>query len=198
LVSWEGMDSADLIDDHRHPSYINLQYLIPDVRGVEIIITSRSSTAKEMTALESVEVAEMEPTEAAELFRRCAKMKEAGQDIEMEVDQIVRELGYLALAITMAGSYVSVTPRLSSDIQRYLPEYRKRRKELLRQRPKQHIHQYGQSVLSTWETSFEAIENQDPVAAKLLALLVLMNFDDIFLGLFNFDADSDTQDSGTI
>ena len=48
-----------------------------------------------------------------------------------EVAQIVKELEYLALAITLAGSYVSETSRLSSDIGRYLSEYRQRRKELL-------------------------------------------------------------------
>ena len=69
-----------------------------------------------------------------------------------EVAQIVKELGHLALAITLAGSYVSETPRLSSDIGRYLPEYRERRKELLRPRAKRHIHQYGESGVS-WTTN---------------------------------------------
>ena len=44
------------------------------------------------------------------------------------VAQIVKELGHLVLAITLAGSYVSETARLSSDIRWYLPEYRERRK----------------------------------------------------------------------
>ena len=39
-----------------------------DAPGVHIIITLRSSTAKEMTALEAVEVADMELPEAVELF----------------------------------------------------------------------------------------------------------------------------------
>ncbi len=181
------LDSADTIDNDRDKSYIDLGYFIPDAPGVHIVITSRSSTAKEMTTLDAVEVAEMEASEATELFRRYAKLTEEGPDIIKEVDRIVRELGYLALAITLAGSYVSVTARLSSDIRRYLPEYRQRRKELLRRRAKQHIHQYGESVLSTWEASFEAIENHNLAAARLLSLLAFVNFEDIFLGLFNGD-----------
>ena len=85
------------------------------------------------------------------------------------------------MAITLAGSYVSVTTRLSSNIRRYLLEYRERRKELLRRRAKRHIHQYGESVLSTWEASFEAIENQNPAAARLLSLLAFVNFEDILV-----------------
>ncbi|KAI4113691.1 MAG: hypothetical protein LQ338_008128 [Usnochroma carphineum] len=183
------LDSADTIDNDRDTSYIDLEYLMPDAPGVHVVVTSRSSTAKEITQLEAVEVGEMEPSEAMELFRRSAKLTEAARD---EIGEIVKELGYLALAITLAGSYVSVTPRLSSDIGRYLPEYRQRRKEMLQRRPKQHVHRYGESVLSTWEASYEAIESHDPAAARLLSLLAFVNFEDISIGIF----DSDTQRSG--
>ena len=181
------LDSADTIDDDQQKSYIDLDYFIPDAPGVHVIITSRSSTTKDIATLDTVEVAEMEPPEAKELFRRYAKLTEEGLDVIGEVDEIVRELGYLALVITLAGSYVSVTARLSSDIGRYLPEYRQRRKELLLRRAKQHIHQYGESVLSTWEASFKAINNHNPAAARLLSLLAFVNFEDIFLGLFDRD-----------
>jgi len=179
------LDSADAIDNDRDKAYIDLGYFMPDAPGVHVIITSRSSTAREMTALDAVEVAEMETSEATELFLRYAKLTEERPDVTKEVDEIVGELGYLALAITLAGSYVSVTARLSSDIRMYLPQYRQRRKELLRRRAKRHIHQYGESVLSTWEASFEAIENDNPAAARLLSLLAFVNFEDIFLGLFD-------------
>ncbi len=70
-----------------------------------------------------MEVAEMEPSEAKELFMRYSKLKNISQEVEVEIDAIVKELGYLTLAITIAGAYVSTTPRLSSDIRKYLPEY---------------------------------------------------------------------------
>ncbi|KAI4167531.1 MAG: hypothetical protein LQ343_007129 [Gyalolechia ehrenbergii] len=164
------LDSADTIDNNQHRSYIDLKYFMPDALGVHVIITSRSSTAKEITQLEAVEVAEMEALEATELFKRSAKIKEAGQKILEEISVIVKELGYLALAITLAGLYISVTPRLQSDIGRYLPEYRQRRRVLLQRRPKQHMHRYEESVLSTWETSYEAITLDNPAAARLLII----------------------------
>ena len=40
---------------------------------------------EEMTTLDAVEVADMEPPEAVELFQRCAKITEKGQDIATEV-----------------------------------------------------------------------------------------------------------------
>ena len=75
-------------------------------------ITSRSTATREMTKLQAVETGKMEPWEAKKLLGLAAKMARAGSD---EVEHIVvtlRELGYLPLAITLAGLYVSVTPRL--------------------------------------------------------------------------------------
>ena len=46
------------------------------------------------------------------------------------------------------------------------------------------IHRYGESVLSTWETSFAAVERQSTMAERLLSLLAFLNFDDIFPALF--------------
>ena len=154
-------------------------------KSPNVVVTRRNSTAQEMTPLDPVQVGELEPSEAIELFQRTARM--AAFDIETteETGRIVKELGYLALAIILAGSYVSMTPRLKSDVKRYLPEYKRRRKELLQRRPKRHVHQYEESVLSTWETSLEAITNQDPTAARLLSLLVFVNFEDINLLLIS-------------
>jgi hypothetical protein len=46
------------------------------------------------------------------------------------------------------------------------------------------IHRYGESVLSTWEASFAAVERQSGMAVRLLSLLMFLNFDDIFPALF--------------
>jgi tetratricopeptide (TPR) repeat protein len=191
-------DSADAIDESDDASYIDLNYYLPDAPSVDIIITTRSAQAKGMTELEAVEVGEMEESEAANLFYKCSQLQAARPAIAEEVSVITEELGKLALAITLAGSYVAATPRLRSDVRLYLPEYRARRKELLSVKPKKQIHRYGESVLSTWETSFAAVARQSAVAARLLSLLAFLNFDDIFPGLFErpAHAQGSPQDGG--
>src|SRR5437667_6616612 len=52
---------------------------------------------------------------AAELFYRYSQVRRDDQDVEYEVKTIVKELGYLALAVTLAATYVGRTPRLRSD-----------------------------------------------------------------------------------
>ena len=133
-----------------------------------------------MTNLEAVQVAEMEWGEAVEPFVYSAKMSQLSVAFTAEIELIVNELGFLALAINLAGSYVSVTPRLRSNIKLYLPKYRQRRKELLAQKPKRLVHRYGESVLTTWKTTFNAISSQSPEASRLLTLLAFVHFANVF------------------
>ena len=137
-----------------------------------------------MTTLAAVEVGEMDTTEAAELFQKYETLQSLSPDMNTEVLQIVAELGKFALAITLAGSYVAAIPQLRSDVSLLLPEYRERRKQLLSMKARKLIHRYGESVLSTWEISFAAVERQSAIAARLLSLIAFLNFDDIFPALF--------------
>ncbi|KAL6240203.1 hypothetical protein RBB50_012904 [Rhinocladiella similis] len=80
----------------------------------------------------------------------------------------------LALAIILAGSYITATPRLQADIIKYLPDYRRRRKELLAKKLDWLVDQYGASVLVTWEATFEAIEARNAGACHFLTLLSVL------------------------
>ncbi|ERF75850.1 hypothetical protein EPUS_01216 [Endocarpon pusillum Z07020] len=183
------LDSADSIDNEQDESYVDLTFFIPDAPNVDVIITTRSARAEDMSPLEVVHVAEMKHEEARKLFIASAKLKNVTEEVEAQVDLITNELGCLARAITLAGSHVAATPRLSSDLRRYLPEYQTKRKRLLGRKPIQYIHHYRDSVLSTWETSFEAVAAVSTVASQLLTFMAFLNFDDIFLGLFGLNND---------
>ena len=133
-------DGADTIENEEASGYINIRHFIPNVAYVYVIVTSRSSTAKDMTRLDGVQVGEMEVAQAAELFHRYSRLPRDNPGTEDDVLAIVKELGYLALAITLAATYVGTTPRLQSNIKAYLPEYRQRRQKLLSQKPESLIH----------------------------------------------------------
>ena len=59
-------------------SYVDLGFFLPDAPGVDVINTSQSSRTKDVTWLEAVVVADMEPVEAAELF--CADSEAPERD----------------------------------------------------------------------------------------------------------------------
>jgi tetratricopeptide (TPR) repeat protein len=180
-------DSADDIDDSQSPAYIDLQRVVIDVPTADVIITTRCQSAKEMTNLEAVQVAELTPTEARDLFLRRSKLPAPSGEVCEEVDAIAEELGFFALAINLAAAYVAETPRLRRHPGAYLNEYRQRRKALLDRKPKAHVDQYGASVLSTWETSYTAMFDRCPQACNLLIFMAFLSPDDLFFELLQAD-----------
>jgi tetratricopeptide (TPR) repeat protein len=185
-------DGADAIEDQEADGYINIRHFIPSTATLDVIITSRSSTAEGMTRLEGVQVGEMEAGQAVKLFQKYARLSHHDATTGDEVLCIVKELGCLALAVTLAATYVGSTPRLQGNIKAYLPEYRQRRWEVLRRKPVSLVHQYSESVLTTWETSYAAVASQSSEASVLMTMLSFLSFDDIYLDLFCIDAVQDS------
>lgn len=172
-------DNADSISNQKDPFYVDLRHFLPDDSSLDVIVTTRDQSAQEVTDLPAIEVEKMTHEEAVSLFQTQAKIHSVSQLQVKEIDSIVRELGHFALAITLAGSYVAATPRLRNDLARFLPEYRERRNYILAQRPSWLVHQYGESVLTTWETTLRAVDSQSPEAGQFLVLLSFFSHEDI-------------------
>ncbi|RDW68235.1 hypothetical protein BP5796_08892 [Coleophoma crateriformis] len=185
-------DGADQLENKSDLHFVNISRYIPGSPNVQVIITSRSSIAKKLSTFEGVSVRELEGPQAEELFFKCSEIKRSEsatteQNVVNQVKLIVKELGYLALAVTLAGSYISQTPRLSADLHAYLEEYRVRRHKILSEPPNELINQYKESVMTAWEMSYSAVEKQMPEAGRFLTLLAFLNHDDIFLDLFRLE-----------
>jgi WD40 repeat protein/tetratricopeptide (TPR) repeat protein len=185
LLVFDGADALDKTET----SYINLRQYIPNTNSVHVIITTRNARACEMTTLEPVRVDKMEATEAVELFLRQAGRDNPSAQAKSDANQIVQQLGYLALAIALAGSYVKET---HIDLQEYLPKYRQCRGQILGEAVIDLAGEYNKTVFSTWEPSLLAISQRNPDAYCLLSLLSFLHFEDIFLDLFSLTgAESD-------
>ena len=183
LIVFDGADQLTEGDQN----FVNLSLYTPGYPNVHVIITSRTQTAKQFSTFEGVNVGELEEAQAVELFFRCTEIPRTREGAEAEVKLIVAELGCLALAITIAGTYVSQTPRLSANLPVYLDEYRRRGQELRHKQTDKLIHKYGHSIMTVWETSYSAVHNQVPEACRVLTLLAFINYDDIFLDLFRLE-----------
>ncbi|OAP55685.1 hypothetical protein AYL99_09837 [Fonsecaea erecta] len=184
LFVFDGVDSVDDPDDRE---YVDLLEFIPGSSTVDIIIISRSKTVEDRATLGGVKVGEMDHEQAVELFYKTSQLTAPLKETSGKVKEIVEELGCLALAVSLAGTYVRETPRLRSNVGAYLVEYRQRRRELLQRKPTKLVHQYSESVLTTWETSFRAVQEQYSAAAHLLTMLAFLSNDDIYLDLFGLE-----------
>jgi hypothetical protein len=187
LLVFDGADQLDKSDK----DCVDLSQYIPRCRAAHIVITSRIAAVGKLSTFEGVQVGQLERPQAAMLLYQCTGLEKRDQKAEVQVNEITHELGYLALAISIAGTYICQTPRLLSDLSRYLEEYRRRRHDVLAKQPDELVDKYGHSVMTVWETSYSAVEEQLPQACQLLTLLAFIDYEDIFLGLFGLESASD-------
>jgi hypothetical protein len=61
-------NKANTIKNTQFSKYINIKHYILDAASLHVVITSQSSTAKDMTWLAKVQVGEMEEDQAVNLF----------------------------------------------------------------------------------------------------------------------------------
>src|SRR5436305_10472503 len=94
-----------------------------------------------------------------------------------EAKRIVEKLGCLSLAIDQEGSYLSM---LQKPLHAFLPLFEENFNKTLSKKPASAVWQYGEeTVVTTWEISFAAIQERDPQAADLLLLCSFLASDDI-------------------
>src|SRR5579859_6178232 len=95
--------------------------------------------------------------------------------------ELLENLGYLPLAIDQAGAYIAVQQQqqfssssngpYSRILIRYLKLYDENKDILLRQKPPPSTWNYrNDTVFTTWEVSFQAIEQESSDAARILLL----------------------------
>ena len=181
LMVFDGADELDRGDQN----FVHLSSYIPGCPTVHVIVTTRSRQIESFSPFGGVEVGKLDPEEAAELFSRCARLSpQARADQANAVAQIAEELDYLALAVNIAGCYVSHMPRLSNDLCRYLNEHRLQKHGLLVKQPDILTDQYPHSVMTVWEASYSAVQNRFPGACQFLSLLAFLDSQDIFVDLF--------------
>jgi hypothetical protein len=179
------LDSADSIETLDSIEYIDLQRYIVDAPSADVVITTRVQSAKEMTVLEAVQVAELTPHESRDIFVRRLALVDPTLEVQKEIDAVTEELGHFALAVSLAATYVANTRRLKAHPARYLVEYAERKRTLLALKPRKLIDQYGESVLTTWETSYAAIASQCPEACNMLTFLSFLSSSNIFTELLH-------------
>ena len=144
----------------------------PGGRHGNILITSRNPRVQDILYERyehTIEVDRMSKTDACELLIRAASLtaEETSEPvITKSVNLIVERLGYLALAIDQAGSYIANT----SSVEEFLSLYDKMRPELMSTEEFQGSG-YAASVYKTWELSFKAVRQLSPAAAELLMTL---------------------------
>ncbi|KAJ5693379.1 hypothetical protein N7462_002802 [Penicillium macrosclerotiorum] len=153
-----------------------LKTFLPQSPSGSIIITTRSwSIARKFFSERSIiSIGIMDEYSALDLLQKKLATREAG-DGNDDARQLVGTLGYFPLAIVQAGAFiVQRLPRYS--IKQYLKDFLKskqKRAKLLGHEVEnlQRDNETSNSIMVTWQISFEYINKKRSSAADLLALM---------------------------
>ncbi|KAJ5125244.1 hypothetical protein N7526_007421 [Penicillium atrosanguineum] len=173
LCSFQATGREDSIRGLTNASTKPLLEYIPRGRNGSIIITSRTRdiALKLVDRKDLIEVQPMESSEALELLQR--KFQEAGESQESQ--QLVESLEFMPLAIVQAASYIqNRAPRYS--VSQYLRDFQVSDREAIRLLKKgagylSRDWEAKNSILVTWQISFDYIRQTKPSAAELLSLM---------------------------
>ncbi|KAJ5857210.1 Tetratricopeptide-like helical [Penicillium solitum] len=151
-----------------------LEY-IPRSQNGSVIITSRYREAalKMVDHKGLVEVNPMEKPEALELLQR--KLGKSQQNESQQSEQLVEVLEFMPLAIVQAASYIrNRAPRCS--VSKYLTDFQNSDMKATKLLKEEAGHVYRDweaknSILVTWQISFDYIRQTKPSAADLLSLM---------------------------
>lgn len=139
---------------------------LPQNRAGHVLITSRDPGWGRVARPLKVEMLDREESVRFLLQR-------TGQDDETAARVLAEELGDLPLALEQAAAYIETNGKPLAE---YLSLFRVRKTELLRRgKPSD----YPDTVATTWEISFQELEQQSPAAGALLNLCAFLAPDDI-------------------
>jgi tetratricopeptide (TPR) repeat protein len=158
--------------------------IIPKGSRGNVVITSQDKKSPRLFGKGcEVHVDTMEQSEA-----RALLLQHLGQDFNLASDnvqkasnEVVDRLGYLALAVDLAGAYIHEDSSYNSSnqedaLERYLKKYGKHQDVLLQKDYFQGLSPYNKTVWTVWDTTLETIKRRHPELRADLLLAFLSRF----------------------
>ncbi|KAJ7698288.1 P-loop containing nucleoside triphosphate hydrolase protein [Mycena rosella] len=140
-----------LLFDNADDPKINLHKFLPQCNYGNILITSWNPGLQVYTGSDFL-VSDMEEPDAVQLLLKSAA-KDFTSRNQVIAAEIVKALWYLPLAIIQAGAFISKSGALGT----YLDLFKKNKAWLLREQPTQSHADYGWTVNTTGQISFDQL-----------------------------------------
>ncbi len=160
-----------IVDNADDPTLI--QPYLPQQGLGSILLTTRATAVGWLAT--SLEVEQMGLMEGTQFLLHRAQRLPATDEESNEASNVVVALDGFPLALDQAGAYIEET---GCSFGGYLQLYEQHRSKMLARRGKQ-VTNYPYSVATTWDLSFQQIEQAQPAAAELLRLCAYLSPDHI-------------------
>jgi tetratricopeptide (TPR) repeat protein len=160
------------------PALQPLSNYLPQSQNGSILITSRRRDAAFKLTGNKKDIIAVEPMDEGHALALIRKKLGSDSD-NKDAAELARSLDYMPLAITQAAAYISQrAPRFT--VSRYLKDFHtsdKGRASLLKKDEGDNRRDgtASNSIIATWQISFEHIRKERPSAARLLSLMSLFD-----------------------
>jgi precorrin-6x reductase len=177
LLILDNVDDAGFLLDAEHASSQTaarpLREYLPHCERGSILVTSRNGQAAKKL-VEQRDIITLDPMDELQSLALLEKKLGAQAD-ESDSAELAAALEYMPLAITQAAAYISQRAPLCSVAQ-YLNQFKKseRKRTSLLNRDEGQLRRDREaknSIITTWQISFEHIQQTRPSAADLLSLM---------------------------
>jgi tetratricopeptide (TPR) repeat protein len=171
-----------VFDNYDDPGLFNVGEYFPRGESGCILVTTRHVEAESLAEPgNAIELLGLNQEPALELLYNQSQIKQTDNNMD-DGKAIVSRLGYHPLAITQAGSYIKLR---KIQLHEFMAYYKLKRKDVLKQ-----THQMTQyrrklndteketalSVFTTWELSFQLIQDKDEAGKPKSDLMTLFSF----------------------
>ncbi|KAK5651032.1 hypothetical protein OQA88_1501, partial [Cercophora sp. LCS_1] len=176
----EADDEWLVIIDNADDVSWGIQKIMPKGDQGSVIITSRDDRSVKLVpgACEPVHVSVMSPVEGVTLLLQHLQLsaESASEEIRRNCDKIAQQLGYLALAIDLAGAHIGNDSAPEHALSQYLVDYDRHRDELLQMDGFQGLLPTQKTVWTVWDTTLEKIRREHSRLQPELLLTFLAQF----------------------
>ncbi|KAK3361036.1 hypothetical protein B0T24DRAFT_671680 [Lasiosphaeria ovina] len=157
-----------------------VQKVMPRGRRGSIITTSQDGWSVKLVpgGCEQVRVGSMSPLEGAGLLFQHLGLdaESASEGIQEGCNRVAEKLGYLALAIDLAGAYIAENSPTEQALRQYLADYDRHRHELLQMNDFRGLRPTEKTVWTVWDTTLEKISKEHSRLRPDLLLTFLAYF----------------------
>ncbi len=174
---------VDNVDEEDALSTLRWQYLKGGMNG-HILVTSRNPSTS--VYWDGIEVADMNKSEAIDLVMNITGRQSEAEDTNLS--RLLGDLGHLPLAIDQASSYMAAT---GMSIKKYHRWFEIEKARLLKEVPSTNYnYDSQQTIMTTWEISFQRVEQSNFAASELLLMMSIFSHDDIPIAMLQLNDDS--------
>ena len=156
-----------------------LRTVFPQAGWGSLIITSQDSQAcRLIPKCEELRVDIMGPLEARAVLLQHLQWKSDSipSHVQRRCDEIVKRLGYLALAVDLAGAYIGNEADQETALAQYLADYGKHQDDLLQRDYFRGLSETNKTVWTVWDKTLDRIQDLEPKASPHLLLAFFARF----------------------